>query len=385
MRQLANRETVKKRHYITPWRGVLLALLTVECVWLIAPPPGAFVDRWYSQGLYRWVMAGVSALQNASPVSLTSLLLTGLVAFLIFTLVRISRKLRKDARSRWHLLPWGLGLLAQWMILLGFWMLLLWGAGYQRTPVAERWVLNTEILSAAESAQLEAALLEIIGDTIEKAQKTDRDEAIVAIAVAMEQLLLERGENAIQLPRQVRETPAGLFLATSTGGMCVPVAVEPFVDGAYDPVTFTQVAAHELGHVAGYNRESEATLLGYLAGLRAENSFARYAVALDIYMDLIRRTADPAAYRVAWERLPLAAREDVESGWKIADHYRIKIALFQRVGYHVYDTYLKAQGIPEGMANYSVGLRLFSGAWRQGLIEISRPETMLPIKGDRHE
>ena len=107
--------------------------------------------------------------------------------------------------------------------------------------------------------------------------------------------------------------------------------------------------------------------MGYLAGLNAENDMARYAIALGIYLDLIRREPDPERYRVAWEALPLRAREDAALGWEIQDRYRIKNRLYQQVGYHAYDTYLKSQGIKEGMVNYSMGLGLFLGAWRNGL------------------
>ena len=48
---------------------------------------------------------------------------------------------------------------------------------------------------------------------------------------------------------------------------------------------------------------------------------------------------------------------------------------FRRFGYHVYDTYLKSQGIKEGMVNYSKGVRLFAGAWRQGLVEVGEAES----------
>lgn len=355
------------RTRLTPWRWLLLVVLAAEVLWLLCPPPSGVVERWYSQGFYRAVSAVIVPVQNIMPVPLMSIV--ALVAAIAAALVwrRQWRRLRGAGQSRWRMLPWSLWLAAQVAIPLVFWMLVVWGAGYQRTPVGERWALDSTSFTPDESARLQQQLLSIIHETVAGAAGESREAAVRDIAAAMKRVLAARGDRAVSVPNQVRATPPGFFLTFSTGGMCMPAAIEPFADGAYDPVSFVQVAAHELAHVAGYNRESEATLVGYMAGLASDNDLARYAVALDIYEDLIARIRDKEAYAAAWEALPEKAREDIETGNDIVKRYMIRIRFFQRVGYHVYDTYLKSQGIDEGMANYSAGLRLFAGVWRKGL------------------
>ncbi len=349
----------------TPWRCFLLCLVLLELGWLVVPPPGDVVERWYSQGLFRVIASPLAAVQDLLPFSLSSVLIAGMVgAFVLWVWYHV-RAVR--AAGAWRLAGWLSALVFQWAVVLLFWMLLAWGAGYQRTPVDERWSLDLAPPTAEEVTKLRAQLLAMIQETAGRAVTDDPAEAIAAISESMERLVVARGEVPIALPDQVRASLPGVFLISSTMGMCMPPVVEPWVDGALDPVSFTRVAAHELGHVAGYNRESEATLMGYLAGLNAENDMARYAIALGIYLDLIRREPDPERYRVAWEALPLRAREDAALGWEIQDRYRIKNRLYQQVGYHAYDTYLKSQGIKEGMVNYSMGLGLFLGAWRNGL------------------
>jgi hypothetical protein len=44
-----------------------------------------------------------------------------------------------------------------------------------------------------------------------------------------------------------------------------------------------------LGHLAGFCPEADASFAGYMAGLMAEDAYARYACALNAYMDLIAR------------------------------------------------------------------------------------------------
>lgn len=353
--------------YMTPGRWALLALVLFEIGWLLFPPHHVLVEQWYSLGFYPVVSSVIVPVQNALPVPITAILIVGTCLALCAWMWRAGRGLRAAGRSPWGILPRLLGV-AAWgvaLFLLGF--LVLWGAGYQRTPVAERWALDGANLTAEEAARLQGELLAVIQENVEELDGRSRAGAVQAIAVSMERLLHGQGDGAVRVPRQVRATPPGLFLAFSTAGMCVPPAIEPFADGAYDDISFVQVAAHELAHVAGYNRESEATLIGYLAGLASDDPLARYAVALDIYADLCRRIPEEEARTAAWEALPARARDDLQTRRAIGDRYRIKIALFQRVGYHVYDGYLKSQGIEDGMANYSAGLRLFAGAWRAGL------------------
>lgn len=359
------------REHMTPWRWTLLLALVLQGLWLVWPPPADWVERWYSQGLYPVLSVPFVALQDAMPLPITAVVMVVGLAWFTVAGCRQGRQLRVEGTSCWRMLPWFLGVGVQAGIVLTFWMLVVWGAGYQRTPVAARWDLDGTPLTQEESERLQGEMLAIIQATIAGADRTAQATAVGAIAKSMEQLLRSRGDRGVRVPRQVRATPPGLFLAFSSGGMCVPAAIEPFADGAYDTVSFVQVAAHELAHVAGYNRESEATLIGYLAGLASENDLARYAVALDIYYQLIVHLTDRAAYGTAWEALPQRARDDIRQRGEIARRYAIAIPMVQRARHKAYDTFLKSQGIEEGMGNYSVGIQLFAGAWRQGLASAS--------------
>jgi len=356
---------------MTPWRWFLASIAVVEVLWLCLPPPQAVVEQWYSLLFYPFVSSVIVPIQNMSPIPVTALVIMLVAIVSGGWLVQVGRRLRAAGRSRWWLVPRALGMTAQASIVFLLWFLVIWGAGYQRLPVTARWSLDDANLAPEESAQMQRELLSIIRENVDDGTNRSRTDAVTAIGQSMARFLHGQGDGPVRVPDQVRATPPGLFLAFSTAGMCVPAAIEPFADGAYDDVRFVQVAAHELAHVAGYNRESEATLIGYLAGLQSHDALSRYAVALDVYMDLIGRVRNEDERKAAWDALPERAREDVRIGREIGARYRIKIRFFQRAGYHIYDTYLKSQGVNDGMANYSEGLRLFAGAWRKGLAATS--------------
>ena len=139
------------------------------------------------------------------------------------------------------------------------------------------------------------------------------------------------------------------------------------MDGAFPEAAFVYIAAHELGHVAGSMVEAEATLLGYVAGLGASDEFARYAVALDVYVDLASRL--PGEARVAaFEKLPAVSVGDLQLSGAAVERYRIRV--FERASSKIYDHYLKTQGIEEGKINYSRGVEHFVRAWRKGLVAL---------------
>ena len=75
----------------------------------------------------------------------------------------------------------------------------------------------------------------------------------------------------------------------------------------------------------------------------------------------------PAQQR-ALARLPQAAKADLAAARKVRNRYRNRTV--QATQRRVYNQYLKAQGIQEGVANYARGIRLFAQVWRDGVIDL---------------
>jgi len=198
--------------------------------------------------------------------------------------------------------------------------------------------------------------------------------ALAAISEAMAEIIESWDGTPVRLPHGVKATPKGLLLVNGTSGMCMPLTLEPNVDGALPDTAFVWTGAHELGHIAGLCGEAEATLIGYAAGLRAKDPYARYAVALNLYTDLCDQLA-PDARKAALDLLPEVARDDLRAAREAYDRYRID--WFRRISWRLYNTYLQSQGIEEGGKDYSRGVALFTFAWRKGLIEFPK-EVLCP-------
>ncbi len=334
-------------------------------LWFAFPPPQAFVEGFYTRFVYRVIVAGVAPLTNSADFSVALALTIALVAGfpLLWTLNWLYLRFVKG-RSHWRGLFWGF----QWAFFLtpiiAIWFLVFWGAGYQRLAPEERLKLDTSAITDEESALLRGQLLEtILNDQPQAPEDRDANRALAAVAAAMKTTIKEWDGHSLWLPDGVKATPEGLLLANGTSGICTPFTLEPHVDGGLPDTAFVSTGAHELGHIAGMCTEAEATLIGFVSGVRAADPYARYAVALDMYMDLVRQLPGDAM-KSAMERLPEIAREDLKKAREAAARYRIE--WLQKASWRAYDKYLQAQGIKEGVKNYGRGISLFLFLWRDG-------------------
>lgn len=346
-------------------------------LWTFFPPAAGMVERYYSLGLYRWIVALLTPLTELFPFSLSLVVVVTIVlGFPLLWVISWFLLRKKHGRSHWAGLFWGF----KWGIpgagLLLAWVMVLWMAGYQRVPAETRLGLEEAPISEREAGFLREAMLDIILRDMPPPEGRDRDRALSSIARAMEEVIGAWDGAPIRLPRRVKATPKGLLLMNGTSGICSPLTLEPHVDGGLPDTAFIMTGAHELGHIAGICGEAEATLIGYVAGLHADDSYARYASALGIYRSLAAQLGREAQ-QTAMAKLPEEAREDLRLAAEAGRRYRID--WLQRVSWRTYDKYLQSRGIEDGVKNYARGVTLFTYAWRKGLVQIEGlPEETSP-------
>lgn len=360
--------------------AITALLWTAVLWWSWFTPAPETIERVYSRGIYRWFNGTLPGLTE--PFGFSIALFIVIVILLGFPLLVAARWVylrRVKKRSHWA----GAAFLLQGLLLLVplvvCWFVLFWGAGYARPPVEQRLHLDTSEISPEENAALRGAMLEILQRDLVPEDERDVHRAIGSISAAMRRVIGEWDGVPVRLPQDVKRTPPGLLLANGTSGIASPLTLEPHVDGGLPDTALVYVAAHELGHVAGMNVEAEATLAGFAAGLRADDAYARWCVALDIYTDLARQL--PAEeMKTAFAELPELAKKDLEAAREAAQKY--KIEWFGNISWRMYDSYLKKQGIQEGRKNYGKGISLFVYAWRGGKVAVPGAAPEVEAKTD---
>ena len=361
----AEAKSQPRKRTIVFW--VVVALLWGFCGWwFLAAPSQETVESLYSRGIYRLAVACFTPVTQLFPFSLA--LVITIVAILGIPLLWALRwvQLRRQGNPHWRGLLWGVKWIVAGTPFLVAWFIVVWGAGYQRVPAEKRLHFDTSAIAPEEAARLRGLLLDIIKRDIPPPEQRDVPRAVAAISKAMAEVVFEWDGRAIAMPRTVKATPKGVLLFNRTSGMCSPLTLEAQVDGALPSAAFVSVSAHELGHIAGCCSEDEATLIGFVAGLRAEDPLARYACALDAYMDLVPRDGR----KEAMEALPELAREDLKKAHEA--HARYRVQWFSKASWKIYNRYLQAQGIKEGVQNYGRGITLFTYAWRKGLTSLPK-------------
>jgi phage tail protein X len=354
------------------WLLVLAAWGAFLC-WTWYPPRPEIVEEFYSRGIYRAIVTLLTTFTVRTDASVALWLVLAIsIGFPLLWAANWIYLRRTGKGSHWRGLFWGLKWAFALTPLALVWFLLFWGAGYQREPVEKRLSLDPVAISGAEAAQLRAMLLAIVQRDLPTDQR-DVSRAVAAVSMAMGELAADWDGVPILLPKGVKATPKGLLLVNGTSGVCVPLTLEPHVDGALPEAAFVATAAHELGHIAGICGEAEASLIGYAAGLKAEDPFARYAVALGMYRSLAGKLPQQER-QAALELLPEAAREDLRREQEAHRQYRIDWV--GKISWKVYNKYLESRGVTEGVRDYARGLTLFAAAWRKGLVQLPAPETV---------
>lgn len=332
------------------------ALWVAAAAWFVIPTDPGSVERLFSLGWYRTLLELLAPGIEVLPFPVVFVLFAAILGAAAFCLLRFGARSFRSATLRivrFLLIAIPLGVI---------WFVVCWGAGYRRLPVETRLELDSSAITQEESSRLRSALLEIVQRSSISVAQRDPLNAIASVSQSMTLIVSKWDGRPLRLPSRVKRVPAGVLLASGTAGMCSPFTLEPLVDGGLPATAFVSTAAHELGHIAGFCGEGEATFIGYLAGLRALDPYARYACGLEAYRDLIGSLPTPEFER-AYAALPAVARRDLEETREAYGRYRTP--WLSRLAFRWYDRYLKAQGVDEGVLSYSHGIELLSFAWRQ--------------------
>ncbi len=153
-------------------------------------------------------------------------------------------------------------------------------------------------------------------------------------------------------PRVRTVKPAGLLMRWKTAGIYIPHAFEGHIDGGLLPIEQPFTMAHEMSHAYGITGEGDCNFTAFLACMSSENPFFRYSAYLDYSLYLLRDVyrTNPSMHKMFRERLHPGYHADIkamiENGKKYPD-------ILPAVRDLLYDRYLKAQGIKDGIKNYS--------------------------------
>jgi hypothetical protein len=338
-------------------RGAIqAAIVALAVVAALVPIPPDAVERWFSTGLYPVIQRQLTPIANALPFAwLDVLALTACVAAFV-TVVRAVTATRRTRRLKPLLRALAALATAGAAIYLVF--LLLWGLNYRRVPMSARLQVEPGAPANAAVAALGVDAAMQLNALHEEAHRAGWNTPPV------DDRELRRGFDVVQrmLSEAPTATPGRLkgtlfgpyFRWTGVDGMINPFGLEVLSNPDLLPFERPFISAHEWAHLAGYADESEASFVGWLTCMRADVP-ARYSGWLFLYWQ-VNGEVDAAERARLAKTLAPGPRQDINA--IVERLQRGQLPWLRVAGWRMYDQYLKANRVEEGVRSYGAVVTL---------------------------
>lgn len=332
------------------------AVVAIAIAAAYAPIAPETVEDWFSTSTYPAIQRTITPVSNILPVAL----LDALSLLVLIVVVTIAIRSIQAARHAHNVRPVvsALGRLcvaaaAVYLAFLG-----LWGLNYRRMPMEQRLSVAPE--SPTRDAVLKlgmtaAARLNALYDEAHRQGWQEQPIADASLQRAFGEIQHALSDAPPAEPGRLKRSMFGLYFRwTSVDGMINPFGLEVLVNPDLLPFERPFVAAHEWAHLAGYADESEASFVGWLTCLRA-NAAAQYSGWVALYWQVSSEVDESDRTAIA-KTLGDGPRRDLNA---IVDRIRRSEQPWLRdAGWRVYDQYLKANRVEEGIRSYGAVLTL---------------------------
>jgi hypothetical protein len=322
----------------------------------LAPVAPATVERWFSVGIYPHIQRTLTPASNLVPFALFDVLTIGAALLVIVVVVRA---IRTSLRLRqWRPLLRTLASLLTASAAGYLVFLMIWGLNYRRVPMSERVVLDRPAPTVADAVRLGGIAAERLNALHGPAHHggwhtTPHDDVALRTAFAQVQGILSEGPPAV--PGRLKSSLYGYYFRWSgVDGMVDPFALEVIGNPDLLPWEIPFVAAHEWAHLAGYAEESDASFVGWLTCLRGSVE-AQYSAWLSLYWQIVGESGAEERTQLA-QALEDGPRRDIAA--VVARMERGQLPWLRTASWRVYDSYLRANRVEEGVRSYGAVLTL---------------------------
>ncbi len=327
-------------------RVVLVALAIAAA---LVPTSPSSIERWYSTSAYLRLQSVVTPITNLVGIALLDL---SIAIVLVVALVVTTRRVRSGGWRRAAVSTAISAVTLGASIYLVF--LILWGLNYRRMPLEQKLDYERARVTRDAAVSLANAAATSLNAGHAAAHARSPDMAALEASFAGVQRALGAERTAVTgVPK--RSALTWYFRRAAVDGMTDPWFLEIIVNSDVLDVERPFVIAHEWAHLAGYANESEANFVAWLTCLRGD-ALAQYSGWLAGYEHAAG--ALPRDLQRSLTRLDQGPRDDFKA---IAARYGRSSPVVRRAARDVYDGYLKANRVPEGIGSYDAVLRLMLG------------------------
>lgn len=348
-------------------RRTVLLLSLALVTWLIfifLPYGSVFVERYYFNGVYRWLRYIWQWTLAFSPIALIYPLIIGLMGYGVMSWWNF-RRLHPDGRSVFRHFINGLLQVMAMAFILFYW---LWGFNYKRSdplhelPFPEASFSEDDLFE--ELAWVTDSLISLRDQIPESLGYIDynaqmEDDLRESLLYILENTGISYfGKVRIRLLR-----PKGSLLRFSTAGVYLPFTGEGQIDPGLHGITWPFTIVHEMSHGYGITGEDSCNFWAFLACINSPVKRFRYS-GYFTYWRYVRSNAwrsDPERFKAYARELPDVLNKDLQEVQDYANRYPDIMPALRDL---IYDQYLKSHGIPDGLKNYS-RIIVLAQAWKE--------------------
>jgi hypothetical protein len=328
---------------------VSLGLIVFAVVCAVIPTSPSAVEQLYSSGVYPVVQSAVTSISNRVPIALLDVAAgTLLVAGAAIVRLRVRALGIRRALVRAAVVAAG----ACALIYLLF--LALWGLNYRRVPLEQKLVFDGARVSRDRAIAFANTAASEVNAGYAAAHAAPPQMTALEMSFAETERALGATRIAVTgIPK--RSLLAYYFRYAAIDGMTDPVFLEIIINP--DVLEFERpfVVAHEWAHLAGYANEAEANFVGWITCIRSDAA-GRYSGWLAAYQHALG--ALPRSDRRTITTLDPGPLEDLRA---MSARYARSSPAVRQAARGLYDEYLRANRVAEGIGSYDAVVKLMLG------------------------
>jgi uncharacterized protein DUF3810 len=326
----------------------VLAVAAVAAAFVPLPP--AAVERVYSMSIYPLIQNPLTWISSLVPFALLDVAaVAGAIGWLLF----VGRRWRRQGRAG-GVRSAAVSLLtcASCLYLV---FLALWGFNYRRVSLETKLAFDPSRLTREATLRLAETSIERMNSL--EAMKTARSNSEEVLILSFADAQRHLGASRTARPARPKRSMVSFYLLRAgIDGMMNPFFLEIILNPGVLPVEYPFTVTHEWAHLAGYADESEANFVAWMTCVGADER-AQYSAWLEAYQYAAAAlTRDER--RELQRRLAPGVVADLRAIANRLGRADPAVSSFAR---NVYDSYLRAQGVDEGIASYGAMLRLMLG------------------------
>ena len=314
----------------------------------------AFIERYYSNGVYPYISSFFRILFGWIPFSVGDLLIAfGIISFLRFIFILIKTRFR-------NFIPKAINSIAILSIIY-FCFYLFWGLNYYREPLAknlgyqQKEYTTEQLLKVTENIieKLNSYQLQITkNDTVNVLNPYTQKEMYKMAVSGYTNLASNYSQLDYKFPSIKNSSMSLLQSYNGTSGYLNPLTGEAQVNDRIPKTSYPTTICHEMAHQIGFAAENEANFVGFLAANYNEDIYFKYAsyrMAFGYCISEIRKR-DKDLSQELWKTVNKGVIKDFNASYNFWQQYKNPFEPLVKKGYNAY---LKANKQDKGVSSYN--------------------------------